>query len=122
MTNENAFSFFKILIWPSAKELIENIGFKVCTTRLYTDCLMSDDNPAKLMIDVGFSPECKTNERKEIILKQKLKGKLLNLFSEYNIVVNEITYNCHCFPDLCIEISAKELVERFENFTNVNLD
>lgn len=122
MTYENVFSFFKILIWPSVKELIENIGFKVCTTRLYTDCLVPDDNHAKLKIDISFSLACKTNERKETILKQKLKGKLLNLFSEYNIVVNEIIYNCHSFPDLCIEISIKELVERFEDFVGMNLD
>lgn len=110
MKHNNILNIFNTFIWPSVKAVIESSGLKVYTTSVNTG---SSINDSELTINVTFLRGFDSITRNNRLLKQKLQGKLWNLFSEYGIIVNVITCNYDCFPDLIIEISIKELTEHF---------
>ena len=121
--SKNITTLFNTFIYPSISKLIEDMNLKIFTSRLYLKCLSTYDNSSKFTLDISFLPNFNT-QRNEALLKQKLQGKLLYLFSEYGICVDKIEYNYKSFPDIHIAISIDELMEYFkfanehqENFT-----
>ena len=111
MTVEEALTLFKTFILPSVKKLVEDVGLEICTLTSYLDERIDS---SEFVSEISFLPMFNSCDRKLILLKQKLQGKLWNLFSEYGVIINEITFEHRRFPDLIIRIHSEELIKCFE--------